>query len=72
MTSVQKQQQHKKLTNKQNNREKRFQIFYIKFGLKSIYICRLIILDRMMCAERRTQKKILSSRWELNPQPSRH
>ena len=72
-TIKKKQQQwHIKLTNKQNNREKRFQIFYIKFGLKSIHICRQIILDRMMCVERRTQKKILSSRWELNPQPSRH
>ena len=34
---------------------------------QTIFVTHLVIVNEMICVERRTQKKILSSRWELNP-----
>ena len=39
---------------------------------KTIFVTHLIIINEMICVERKTQKKILSSRWDLNPRPSVH
>ena len=39
---------------------------------QTIFVTHLIIINEMICVERKTQKKILSSRRDLNPQPSVH
>ena len=45
-------------------------VFVITGGNYLLIIC--ILNEMILCVKRRTQKKILSSRWELNPQPPVH
>ena len=40
---------------------------------QATFVTHLIITnENMICVARKTQKKIMSSRWNLNPQPSIH
>ena len=40
---------------------------------QATFVTHLIITnENMICVARKTQEKIMSSRWNLNPQPSIH
>ena len=40
---------------------------------QATFVTHLIITnENMICVAKKTQKKIMSSRWNLNPQPSTH
>ena len=45
---------------------------FVGLVLTFFAVLQISIVNEKICVEKRTQKKILSSRWELNPRPSVH